>query len=102
MAVNAPEKVGHQEKHDGVKFSWIPEELKREKRWVNWKYVPRKGEPEKFEKKPINPATGAAASATDNTTWSTFQVAVRRFKQGNVDGIGFVLAPAPESTLTIT
>lgn len=91
MAVNTPEKVEHQEKHHGARFSLIPEELKREKRWVNWKLVPRKGEPGKFQKLPINSKSGSPASCSDPKTWSTFQAAVLRFKQGDVDGIGFGL-----------
>jgi putative DNA primase/helicase len=85
------DKTARGKNHHRLKLSLIPEELKQRKRWVNWKYVPQEDNPKKFKKKPINPATGAAASTSDSKTWSTYKGAVRRFQQGDVDGIGFIL-----------
>ena len=78
-------------KYRPPKLSSIPEELKLAERWVNWKLVPRQGEPGQFQKRPINPLTGAPAYCNDPGTWDSFDEAVQRFKHGNVNGIGFQL-----------
>jgi putative DNA primase/helicase len=70
--------------------SGIPEEVKVLRRWVNWRYVLRKG---KWTKVPLNPSTGNAASCNDPTTWGSYEEAVERLKRGEADGIGFQLGP---------
>jgi len=54
--------------------------------WVNWKLDPKKG------KIPKNPKTGGNAQTNNPATWSSYELAEKRFeKQGNYyDGIGFV------------
>jgi putative DNA primase/helicase len=89
---NSAAKVRAQTDHRRLQLSFIPEELKREKRWVDWKQVPCKDKPGEFKKVPINPATGNNASTIDPKTWDRFEAAVRRFQRGDLDGIGFVLS----------
>ena len=86
MTVNARKRNERRVNH-----SIIPEEMKQLNRWVNWKLVPRKGEPGKFQKVPLNSKTGFAASCDEPATWSSFEEAVQRFEQDEVDGIGFQL-----------
>ncbi len=66
----------------------IPEELKRSDRWVGWKVAERDGKPTKV---PVNPKTLNLASATDESTWSTFDEAVSAARQAHLKGVGFVL-----------
>jgi hypothetical protein len=68
-------------------FESIPQELKNDPHWVNWRSVPRKdgGKP---TKPPYQP-NGKLAESNNPETWSTFnsvKEAADRF-----DGIGFVL-----------
>ena len=72
----------------GLKLNTIPGELKEQKRWVNWRKVQRGG---KLTKVPINPSNGEQARSNGPVTWGTDSQAVKRFKKGDVDGIGFVL-----------
>jgi hypothetical protein len=69
-------------------FDSIPVELKNLNRWVNWRIFQKDGKPTKV---PINPKTGEAASCSDPNTWGTYGQAVKRFKKGGVNGIGFQL-----------
>ena len=66
----------------------IPEELKRSPRWVGWKVAERDGKPTKL---PVNPKTLALASATDQSTWATFEESVSATQASGLTGIGFVL-----------
>ncbi len=68
----------------------IPQELKNEPRWVNWRNVIRG---RKIAKVPINPRTGRTASCLDSATWGDFEQALRRLTRGEADGIGFQLGP---------
>src|SRR5437899_11042154 len=68
----------------------IPEELKQEDRWVNWRLEQRNGKPAKV---PVDPRSGKAASCRDPNTWGTFEQAMRRFRKGDVSGIGVQLTP---------
>src|SRR5208337_1190468 len=85
----------------------VPRELKKHPRWVVWKYVDRlkpNGEL-KWTKMPIqsrNPYK--PASATDPSTWSTFDEsrATQQSSSGQVDGIGFVLGRIPDTDVTIS
>lgn len=65
----------------------IPAELKERPQWVCWSYRERDG---KRTKLPIDPKTGALASSTDPSTWSTFGEATLSLEWGHHDGIGFV------------
>lgn len=65
-----------------------PEELRRRPQWVVWRYVERDGK--KSTKVPYDARTGAKANTADSETWSTFGEAVRAFRGGEHDGVGFV------------
>jgi primase-polymerase (primpol)-like protein len=73
-----------------VPFNNVPEELKDRQQWVNWKYEPNPNNPEKPKKVPINSKTGEKASVKKPDTWASFKDAVRSYKKGGVEGIGFV------------
>ena len=68
----------------------IPLELRERDQWVTWKCVLRKG---KANKLPFNARTGAAASTTDSSTWSSFAVAMAAFRaDASLAGVGFVFS----------
>lgn len=62
----------------------IPQALRERDRWVCWRY-------EQDKKPPYDPKTEAKASTNDPETWADFETAINRFREGNYDGIGFVL-----------
>lgn len=67
-------------------FNLIPDEMKQYPQWVVWRYTERNGK----QTKPLfNANTGALASVTDPTSWTTFDAACA--VAGRYDGIGFVL-----------
>jgi predicted P-loop ATPase len=64
--------------------------LKREKRWVGWKWIRRKDG--KWTKPPYRAdEPNRPAKSNDPNTWSTYEQALTCFKAGHVDGIGFAL-----------
>src|ERR1700680_1995910 len=65
----------------------IPDELKRGKRFVNWRFDLRQG---KWSKPPYTPS-GSAASVTDAQTWSTFAEVSNAVSMGLFPGLGIVL-----------
>ena len=68
----------------------IPRELREREQWVTWKYVVRNG---KANKVPFNARAGTAASSTDRSTWSAFEVALATFQSDrSVAGLGFVFS----------
>lgn len=69
----------------------IPQELKQLEQWVCWRYVTRDG---KRTKLPVSAKTGAAASSTDPSTWSSFGDATLALEWSHHDGIGFVFTKA--------
>lgn len=62
----------------------LPMLITSKNRWVRWKFAPRAG---RMTKIPLT-LSGASASSTDSSTWSSFTEAARS-KAG--DGLGFVL-----------
>src|SRR5436190_2588437 len=67
----------------------IPQELRKHKAFVIWRYVNVGGE--KPAKIPFDPKTGFKADVTNPATWSDYETAVNAAKHPNVNGIGFVL-----------
>ena len=72
------------------KFKNVPDKLKACKQWVCWKYVANPTKPKKPKKRPIDPTNGKSADVSDPDTWATFKTALKRYKKGDDDGIGFV------------
>jgi len=68
-----------------------PVELARRAQWVAWKLTPREGEP-KPTKVPYSARTGALASTTDPSTWSTFEEASAYYVREHLSGVGYVLS----------
>ena len=66
-------------------YNELPEELKKEKRFVFWKLIENRG------KVPINAKTNQLAKSNDETTWATFNECLSSPYINNVDGIGFML-----------
>src|SRR5258707_12618419 len=82
-----------------VQAEQIPGELKRWPQWVVWRFEWKgckrnkaTGEPGEWDKSPINARTGALASSTLRSTWSSFEEAMAKYLAGGYDGIGFVPA----------
>ncbi len=68
----------------------IPAALRERPQWVVWKYILREG---KWTKVPFNARTGEPASATDPSTWSTFDEAVAACRSDDgYAGIGFAFS----------
>lgn len=66
------------------------EEIRALKNWVVWRYVDNPKNPDKPRKMPFNPVTGTAASASDSSTWVTYQEAIQNFlTNDNYRGLGF-------------
>jgi primase-polymerase (primpol)-like protein len=71
----------------------IPEELRNAERWVIWKWwwdQQAKGGAGKWDKPPINHATGQEVDATDPANWATFDQSIDRALNCG-DGSGFAL-----------
>ncbi len=76
-------------------FGYIPDEMKKVKRWVMWKYEwvsDAKDESKGKWDKPPYQTNGKLASTTDKNTWATFEEAVAAFKTGKYSGVGFVFS----------
>lgn len=71
----------------------IPADLQCTHQWVCWMYQhrPTRSPSTPWAKVPLDPRTGYTAKSNDRRTWGTFKQAMRRYQQGGVDGIGFVL-----------
>jgi hypothetical protein len=76
-----------------VQADHIPDELKRRRQWVVWRYEWRRKD---WAKKPLNPRDGSAARVNDPSTWGTFQEALNHHRQhgGHTDGVGYVVTEA--------
>lgn len=62
----------------------FPQEMTALPNWVCWG---KAGDNDR--KKPWNPVTGYGASASDPTTWATYQQAVEAVRRGEYAGVGF-------------
>jgi len=67
--------------------SALPTALIEREQWVCWRTQERGGKQTKI---PVTPATGQFASATDPSTWTTFENAREAALDGELAGIGFV------------
>jgi putative DNA primase/helicase len=67
----------------------IPEQLKKCRGWVVWKYVLKA---DKWTKPPFQ-TNGQHASSTDPKTHNTFENVWAAYQSGKFDGIGFCLSP---------
>jgi|GEM_PF-6286555 len=68
----------------------IPQELKEIEQWVCWKaeWNARRGKWDKYPYESKDP--NKKAKANDPGTWSSYEDTLKTYKQGVVDGIGFV------------
>jgi putative DNA primase/helicase len=67
----------------------IPDELKTLPQWVTWKYELHDN---KWTKPPYEVNGLDYAKSSDPSTWGEFKDALKTYKSGRVDGIGFALA----------
>jgi hypothetical protein len=67
----------------------IPENLKRTRQWVTWRYELRDA---KWTKPPYQVNGRERASSTDPSTWGAFEDALETYETGRVDGLGFVVS----------
>jgi len=67
----------------------VPDHLPTVAHWVDWCWEKRAS---KWTKIPINAASGARASSTDPSTWSTFEEAIWYARKNLLPGVGFVFA----------
>ena len=67
---------------------YIPPELEKQDRWVNWRYGWRDG---RVTKIPVNPHTGYNAATDRPSTWGSVDDALRRYHDAphKVSGIGY-------------
>lgn len=71
-----------------VNAEQVPDALVAERRWVCWWTENRDGKPTKV---PADPASGGYARVDDPGTWTSFDAAVRCYRERDgVDGVGFV------------
>lgn len=71
-----------------VDASGIPEDLKRHKRWLGWKWS---WKCDKWGKPPCNARSCKQADGTNPANWCSFEEAYAAYQAGRVDGIGFAL-----------
>ena len=74
----------------GGRWDAVPDELKRQARWVCWRLVEKAG---RRTKMPVCAATGKMASSTDASTWCSFEDAVAGVGRVGGSGVGFVFGP---------
>lgn len=74
----------------GGALARVPEELRREVRWVCWRRETRCGRTTKL---PVDAHTRRMAKSTDPETWATFEEAVAAVGRWRCDGVGFVFGP---------
>lgn len=67
-------------------FENIPEDLKKRRQWVLWRYEQRG---EKITKVPFQP-NGAHAKTSESNSWSDYRRCEDVFNNGHFDGLGFV------------
>ncbi len=70
-----------------VTAATIPDALRRESRWMLWRYEARA---ERWTKVCCTPA-GRHAKTNDPSTWTTFDDALAAYQTGRFDGVGFCL-----------
>ena len=81
-----------------VTVEQLPVEIQTSDRAVVWKRETRDGTPTKVPYQATRPAERAAV---DNpTTWASFAVAMETYEDGKADGVGIVLGPMGDRTLT--
>lgn len=68
----------------------IPNELKKNP-WAVWTAEPRANDPEKFEKAPRSPRTGAKIGANKPELFGTYEEAISAYESGHYTGIGVLL-----------
>ena len=66
----------------------LPAALRQYGQWVIWKHV-WKSSDQKWDKPPVDPNTGSAASSTNPATWGRFEDLPKRLPR--YDGCGFVV-----------
>ena len=71
-------------------FKSMPTELKEHDQWVIWREEVQKGR-KKASKVPYDASTGKRASVTKRENWTDFETAMSAYKNGDYDGVGFVL-----------
>lgn len=69
----------------------IPADMRAMPQWVLWKYEQRECG-DKPTKVPYNPRNRRGASSTDQSTWGTFDEAIKAYYRGGFTGIGFMFA----------
>ena len=77
-----------------VKIDGVPEDLRSEKRWLNWKATQktRKDGKTYFDKQPRDAKSPwMNAKTNDRSTWASFAEAVRSLDSEEVTGLGFAL-----------
>ena len=67
--------------------------LTDEMRWVNWRWESREGKKGEiiWTKPPYRPRDLTFARSNDRSTWGSYERAVRRWENGDADGIGVML-----------
>jgi putative DNA primase/helicase len=68
--------------------------LTKERRWVNWRWEGRqdnKTSQFKWTKPPLQPRNLRYAKNNDPQTWDSYERALRQWKNGKADGIGYML-----------
>ena len=73
-----------------VHVAKIPEELKRQDKWVVWDFIYKPGAKKPWTKPPYQ-ANRMKASVTDPSTWCSFGEAEMAYLNNGFAGIGFVL-----------
>lgn len=68
-----------------VYLTSIPEELRRYRQWVCWRWNDGK-------KEPVHPVSGRLTSVVDPSDWSNYETAVASLEEKTYAGLGFVFS----------
>lgn len=91
-----PQGVGDVNIEKMPRIEKIPDALKKENRWILWKYETRKDDKKKT-KVPCD-TRGRKIDATSEKNWLSFSDAINALNAGGVDGIGFALSEKDDIT----
>src|SRR5438132_169348 len=71
----------------------IPDELKAKCQWAGWRYESKQN---KRARRFVSCRTGCNVRITSRKEFVTFDEAVARYRQGDIDGIAFAAGPADD------
>lgn len=73
-----------------VRADGIPAALKAQRRWIAWRWAPKKNEPGEWTKLPVVPGTNSGKGWPQPEAWTNFKTALAFAQQNGLAGVGWV------------